>query len=395
MRPRLKVLHVITGLAAGGAESQLLRVVRASRHDCAVVSMYNPGVVAEQLRTEGFTVHDLAVPGSSDPRALRRLLAVLRTERPDVLHTHLYRAGLFGRLAGRLARTPVVVSTEHSLSDPDRLEGRAATPAVREMLRRSSRWAHATVAVSEQVRDNLAAWGVLDRPGHRVRLVRNGVDTDELRFDVHARQAVRDHLGVGPDVRLAGAVSRLHPDKRVDAALDGLAPRLGPHLRFVVVGDGAERGRLQRRAAQLGIGPYVHFTGEVRDVAPWLSALDVLVSASASETFGLGVLEALASGLPVVYVHAPVLDELPAPPASAVRAGPSPAQLAAAVQRVLAAPVPPAERTAPDLVARFDVRSTAAALDDLYDEIHRETHPRTRPHTRSQTRRAPRQETPA
>jgi len=372
VKPRLKVLHVITGLAAGGAESQLLRIVRASRHDSAVVAMYNPGVVAEQLRTDGFTVHDLDVQSSSDPRALQRLLKILRTERPDVVHTHLYRAGLFGRLAGKIAHTPVVVSTEHSLSNPDRLEGRDATTPVREMLRRSSRWAHATVAVSEQVRVNLARWGVLDRPGHRVRLVRNGIDTAELAFDAAARDAVRQHLGVGPDVDLVGAVGRLHPEKRVEAALDGLAPQLGPRLQLVIVGDGAERDRLRHRAEHLGIAPFVHFTGEVRDVAPWLSALDVLVSASPSETFGLGVLEGLAAGLPVVYVHAPVLDELPQAPAWTARVGDSPSALAAAVHRLLAPGARRPDRRPPDLVADFDVRCTAGALDELYTEIYLE-----------------------
>lgn len=365
----LKVLHVITGLAAGGAETQLLRIVRASRHEAVVVAMYNAGVVATQLRAEGVRVHDLRSPSSSDPRALQRLLAVVRAERPDVVHTHLFRAGLFGRLAGRLARVPVVVSTEHSLSSTDQLEGRPANRAVRTLLRRSSAWAHATVAVSAQVQDNLAAWGVVDRPGHLVRVVPNGIDTAELRFDAAARARVRAALGVDEQVDLVGVVCRLHPLKRVDAALDGLAPQLGPDLRFVVVGEGPERERLQARAEVLGVAGFVHFAGETGDVVPWLSALDVLVSPSLRETFGLGVLEALANGLPVVFAAAPVLDELTELPELAVRVGESPAALAAAVQRVLARQRP-ADRTAPPVVRGFDVRGTAAALDDLYLELH-------------------------
>lgn len=378
MTRRLKVLHVITGLAAGGAETQLLRVVRASRHDGAVVAVYNAGVVAEQLRAEGYRVHDLASPSTTDPRALQRLLRVLREEAPDVVHTHLFRAGVLGRVAGRLARVPVVVSTEHSLFHPDLLEGRRATPVVRALLRRSSRWAQATVAVSDQVRDNLATWGVVDRPGHRVLVVRNGIDTDELRFDPAARARLRAELGVGEDVELVGIVCRLHPWKRVDVALEGLAPQLGPRRRFVVIGDGAERARLEARAAELTVAEFVHFTGEVGDVASWLSALDLLVSASQSETFGLGVLEALASGLPVAYAAAPVLDELPEPLPGTVRVGGSTSALAAGVTQLLderrAARAgdhrPAAERSAPAVVAAFDVRATARVLDDLYDDLY-------------------------
>ncbi len=95
---------------------------------------------------------------------------------------------------------------------------------MRALLRRSSRWAQATVAVSDQVRDNLAAWGVVDRPGHRVLVVRNGIDTDELRFDAAARARLRAGLGVSEDVEVVGIVCRLHPWKRVDVALEGLAP---------------------------------------------------------------------------------------------------------------------------------------------------------------------------
>ncbi|MEW1958994.1 glycosyltransferase [Kineococcus sp. NPDC059986] len=372
MTRRLKVLHVITGLAAGGAETQLLRVVRASRHDCAVVAVYNAGVVAEQLRAEGYRVHDLDVPSTTDPRALRRLLRVVREEAPDVVHTHLFRAGVLGRVVGHLARVPVVVSTEHSLFHPDLLEGRRASRVVRAVLRRTSRWAQATVAVSDQVRDNLATWGVVDRPGHRVLVVRNGIDTGELRFDPGARARVRAGLGVAEDVELVGIVCRLHPWKRVDVALEGLAPQLGPHRRFVVIGDGAERARLQARAQELTVEAFVHFTGEVGDVASWLSALDLLVSASQSETFGLGVLEALASGLPVAYAAAPVLDELAEPLPGTVRVGGSTSALAAGVTQLLQErrdAGPRSGRPAPAVVAAFDVRATARVLDDLYDDL--------------------------
>lgn len=357
----VKVLHVITGLAAGGAETQLRLLVRNSRHEADVVALYNAGSVADDLRSDGVRVVDLQMRGNKDLRAVGRLRSTIRQGGYDVVHTHLYRACLYGRLAARLAGVRRVVATEHSLVD-DQLEGRQATRGVRLLYLAGERLGRQTIAVSGAVRDNLLRWGIA---ADRVVTVPNGLDIAALEFDAGARGSVRRTLAIPEGSPVIGAVGRLHPGKRFDLLLSSLQDLLRGGAHLVVVGDGPERARLEDLAARLEIAQRVHLVGE-QPVAPYLSAMDVLVSPSRYETFGLAVLEGLAAGLPVVYRRCPALDELPSPPSAAVPIADD-GDLAPAVSDALSRP--PSARSCPDELRGLGITAVAARIDDVYERL--------------------------
>jgi glycosyltransferase involved in cell wall biosynthesis len=354
----MKVLHVITGLAAGGAETQLRLLLQYTRHDAEVVALYNAGSVAVQLRQDGIRVTDLGMRSNKQVWAVLRLARLMRRGRFDVVHTHLYRAGIYGRLAARLAGIRCVVATEHSLLD-DQLEGRPATRGVRGLYLAAERLGQVTVAVSEAVRANLLEWGIA--PG-RVRRIPNGLDLDALAFDAEARATVRRTSDIPDHAQVVGAVGRLHPGKRFDALIRTMAPTLEPGRQLLIVGEGAERDHLLAVAEELGVAPWVHLAGE-QEVAPYLSAMDVLVSLSRYETFGLVVPEALASGLPVLYRRCPALDELGAVP-GAFPLTDDDGMVRAAVEEALSRPA--GDRCCPAALRQLDVRAVAAEVDDLY-----------------------------
>jgi glycosyltransferase involved in cell wall biosynthesis len=265
------------------------------------------------------------------------------------VHTHLYRAQVYGRLAARLAGVPAL-ATEHSLG-ATHLEGRPVTAGVRALYRATERLGAGTIAVSEPVAERLAGWGV-----RRVAVIPNGVDAAALAYDPALRRATRARLGLTGKV--VGAVGRLDPAKRFDVLLRAL-PALDAEL--LLVGDGPERGRLEKLAAELGVAPRVRFTGEVADVRPLLSAMDAFAAPSETETFGLAVLEALAAGLPVAYGSCPALEALPAAAAPrAVRAGPG------ALADLLDHPGP---RVPPPAVAHYRIDRLAGRVADLYQRI--------------------------
>lgn len=357
----MKVLHVITGLAAGGAETQLRLLLQHSRHESDVVCLYNPGSVATQLRADGISVHDLGMRSNTELSAVPRLTRLVRAGRYDVVHTHLYRAGLFGRVAARLAGVRAVVATEHSLV-ADQLEGREATRGVRGLYLAAEKLGRTTIAVSRPVEENLLRWGV---PPARLRRVPNGLDLPALQFDPAARAAVRARLGVPADAEVVGAVGRLHPGKRFDELLDGIAPHLGRGRHLLVVGEGPERARLEAGAQAAGVAQHVHLVGE-QPVAPHLSAMDVLVSPSRYETYGLSVLEGLAAGLPVLYRTCPAVDELAETPSGAHQVD---GDLTPAVLAVLAGPA--RDRRAPAALAAVGIGAVAAAVDDLHVQVVR------------------------
>ena len=374
----MRVLHVVTGLASGGAERQLLLTLRhlPAHQQCEVVALTNPGTVAAALRADGVTVHDLAMRGNRDVGALPRLVRLIRGGGYDLVHTHLYRAGLYGRLAARLAGVRAVVATEHSLH-PGVIEGRPVTPGVKGLYLAAERLGRTTVAVSHQVERTLHDWGV---PPGRVELIPNGIDTGRFARSPGERAAIRRRtragLGLPESSWVIGGVGRLVPGKRFDvllAALRQLAGAGPDDPRLVLVGDGPERAALQRRADRLGLRGRVLLTGERDDVPELLTALDVLAAPSTEETFGLGVLEGLAAGLPVRYSACPALDELPPEAApGARRIASDPASYAAALRelsagRPAAAGWGPAGR--PAALDHYDIARAAAALGALYDRL--------------------------
>lgn len=143
----MKALHIITGLGVGGAEQQLRLLLRHLPLDCDVVTLTNPGTVAAGLAADGVRVLDLGMAGNRDLGALPRLVRVIRSGGYQLVHTHLYRACLYGRIAARLAGVRAVVATEHSLGD-SQMEGRPLNAGVRALYLAGERLGRTTVAVS-------------------------------------------------------------------------------------------------------------------------------------------------------------------------------------------------------------------------------------------------------
>ncbi|MCX4908596.1 glycosyltransferase [Streptomyces sp. NBC_00878] len=365
----MKGLHIITGLGVGGAEQQLRLLLQHLTVDCEVVALTNPGAVADGLVADGVRVHHLGMGANHDLSALPRLIRLIRAGGYDLVHTHLYRACVYGRLAARLAGVRAVVATEHSLGD-SQMEGRKLTASVRALYLASERLGSTTVAVSPAVADRLKRWGV---PSPRIEVVPNGIDLARFHFDVSRRHHTRRRLGLPDDAYVVGGIGRLTAGKRFDVLIRAMARLPGDHW-LLLVGGGPEENVLRRTAHEAGVADRVLFTGERPntpdgspgpDVPCLTAAMDLLASPSPEESFGLAVVEALASGLPVLYTSCPAIEDLPpqaAPGALRVRGGPE--AYARAIAAVRAAG--PQPRTAADAAHRYSISHSAARLMDVY-----------------------------
>ncbi|MFG2356061.1 glycosyltransferase [Streptomyces sp. NPDC048521] len=365
----MKALHIITGLGVGGAEQQLRLLLRHLPVPCDVVTLTDPGPVADGLAADGVRVVHLGMTGNRDLTALPRLTRLVRRGRYDLVHTHLYRACLYGRIAARLAGVRAVVATEHSLGD-SQMEGRPLTAGVRGLYLLGERLGRSTVAVSPTVAERLSRWGV---PGPRITVVPNGIDLARFAFDPVARRRTRDRLGLPADAFVVGGIGRLAPGKRFDVLIHALA-RLPADCRLLLVGGGAQESALRRAAREAGVADRVLFTGErpyVPDGSPGpdlpalTSAMDVLAAPSPEEAFGLAVVEALAAGLPVRYTSCPALQDLPPKAApDAVRVPCRADAYARALAEVRAAG--PGPRTAAEAARHYCITRSAARLMDVY-----------------------------
>ncbi|GAA4294452.1 glycosyltransferase [Streptomyces venetus] len=367
----MRALHIITGLGVGGAEQQLRLMLRHLPVDCDVVTLTNPGAVAEGLTADGVRVTHLGMGGNRDLAALPRLVRLIRAGGYDLVHTHLYRACVYGRLAARIAGVRAVVATEHSLGD-SQMEGRRLTAGVRRLYLASERLGSATVAVSPTVADRLKRWGV---PAPRIEVVPNGIDVDRFRFDAQRREEARGHLGLPADAFVVGGVGRLAPGKRFDVLVRALG-RLPDDHWLLLVGGGPEEGALRRTAAEAGVAGRVVFAGErpyVADGSPGpdlpalTSAMDLFAAPSTDEAFGLAAVEALASGLPVLYASCPAIEDVRPPDAAddgvrRVRGGPE--AYARAIAEVSAAG--PRPRVASQVAHHYSITHCAARLTDVY-----------------------------
>jgi len=377
----MKVLHIITGLGVGGAELQLRSVLQHTRHDAEVVTLYNPGPVADMIRADGSRVRSLGMASNTQISALYALRRLIADGGYDVVHAHLYRSQIYGRPAAWVAGVPVIVSTEHSIGETH-LERRKMTAGVRALYLATELMSDMTVAVSGTVRERLVKWGVRPR---KVAVIPNGVDLTRVEFDATAREKVRGEFGIAPSDYVIGVLGRLDANKQFDMVIEAAAPLLGDGRRLLIVGKGDERAHLEEVARRCGVADRVIFAGERHDVAAMLSAMDLFVASSKQETFGLSVLEALANGTPVLYTTCPALDGLDVSRATQVPSS------ASGLRDAMLAEVATGRRdraTEPAVEKEYGIQAVTGRIDDLYEQLAYRTAWRTRMRGRRGSRRA-------
>lgn len=286
------VMHLIDELPVGGAERLIVDLLRyPSAHFRYVVGcVIRSGPLEAELREMGIPVVVFGRRGRLDIGLIFRLAGWMRRERVMVVHTHLFTADTYGRIAARLAGVPAVFSTVHSIANPwkgpihralDWLLGRVSTRVI---------GCSDEVAAALTNRDGL--------PARRVVAIRNGIDLRRIQGISGA--GVREEFGISPSRLLLAIIGRHHEPKGHIDFLNALA-RLDPaeraRIACLFVGDGELRPSLESEVHRLGLSECVIFTGVRRDVPRLLGALDIFVLSSRWEGLPLSLLEAMAGGV--------------------------------------------------------------------------------------------------
>jgi glycosyltransferase involved in cell wall biosynthesis len=386
--PRV-ILHLLPTLALGGGQALVLRTAAAGdrqRFRHIVCHVRRPDEMSPAFLARGILTHCLDVRGpSSQPAAMARLFRLVAREKVDLVHTNNTLPDLrFGLTAAAAFRLPAVntLHTEEVIGAPDgaaaRLQQRLLDAAARRALKRA-------VAVSPAARQ---AWlprkAAMGRAPDDVAVVTPGVERPSAGESDRAQ--ARRCLGLRDEQPVLIHVGRLVASKGQRTLIDLLPSLLAqwPDLVLLLVGDGPDREALRAAAAAASLDGAARFLGSRGDVPDLLAAADLFVFPSLTEGFGLAPLEALASGVPVVAFDLPTLRRfvLPHQTGALVPRGDA-AALARAVEALLA---DPASRAAfatrgRELAMRdFNIRDSAAAMDDLYDHLlanHGHEHGRT------------------
>ena len=294
-RGPLRVMFLLTSMPVGGAETLLVNLVRGmnpERFWPSVCCLKSRGPLGDALGEDVPVFHDM-LRHKYDLRVLPRLTRLFRDRRLDAVVTVGAGDKMFwGRLAARCARVPVVLSALHSTGWPDSI-GRLNRAGL------MTRWTDGFIGVAEAHGRHLV--DVEGFPAEKVYVIPNGVDV--ARFHPRkAGEAVRSELGLAATAPVIGIVAALRPEK--NHALFLQAARLVrdriPTAKFLIVGDGPERTSLVELAGQLGLSDAVHFLGNRSDVPEVMAALDIFALTSRIEANPVSILEAMASGKPVV-----------------------------------------------------------------------------------------------
>lgn len=302
----MRILYIIGGLGVGGAERQLLYLVEgiAQRADVTVVSLSKCDValLPEFERLAGVHIIEYQKRPGIDPTLMPRLVAMLRRERPAIVHTYLRTANYWGRAAAWLAGVPIRIAAERNIE----VERGGLANLLDRML---SSVTDRVVVNADAIRDYLVRSERLDPV--KIEVIYNGVLGSVTLLEPEAH-SLRQELRLEEFEYVVAFIGRLVPQKNPGLFLEMAQAILRGGLKcgFLLVGDGPLRPSLVNRARALGIQDVVRFTGVRRDVPHILRVVDLLVLTSDWEGLPNVILEALAASVPVVAADTGGVREL-------------------------------------------------------------------------------------
>lgn len=296
MNRHFHVMQIIDSMGFGGAEVLLRDLTRALLvHDERVSVCYNTeGPIAKEIKDMGVPLTQFPRLGRVDLGLLLRIFRQIKRVKPDIVHTHLFKSDLHGRLAARLAGTPVVISTLHNCHNW------AKNPVLGRIYGANARLADHIIAVSDEVRDYAIKYLHIDPK--KVTTIANAIPLARFGGRRSAGAILRREFNIPASAPLLGIVARLTEQKDHDNFLHAAQKILSdaPEAVFLVIGEGPLDATLKALAITLGIQDSVIFCGARSDIPALMGALDMLVFSSRWEGLPVALLEGLASSLPVV-----------------------------------------------------------------------------------------------
>jgi glycosyltransferase involved in cell wall biosynthesis len=307
----VKVLQLITRLDKGGAPRIFLKLIRGLKEEgIEIVMACGPSPQPEEEPREfsqrfHIPYHPLShlrrnILPLHDTLALLEIIALIRRERPALLHTHTTKAGILGRVAGWMTRTKTIHTPHGHLFYGYFGKGKERFYVLLEQL--AARLCERIITISEDERREYLKKGIGN--AKKVVTVYNGIDTGQFPGD---GKKARAELGIAQGTPLVGFVGRMvkGPDRFVEAAKEIQAAY--PQAHFVMVGDGPMMADLMNMAQ--GISGF-HFLGYREDIPDLMAALDLLTIPSLNDGFNLAAVEAMASSKPIVATAVGGLPEV-------------------------------------------------------------------------------------
>ncbi|MGB0383525.1 MAG: glycosyltransferase [Ardenticatenaceae bacterium] len=378
---RRRITFLIDSLGMGGAERLLtiyLQHLDTTRFDARVCTLHvregNP--MADNIRRLGIPVDLISLRKLRDWRGLRRLIAYLRQQRTDLLHTQLEFADTMGSLAAKIVGIPSV-TTLHTFDSSPKGERLYWRLKLRWWVMR--RLCSRIIAVSEGTRQHHIHNGNL--PPKQVVTLYNGIDLSRFsQHDQRWRLAKRQALGIPADAPLLTTVAVLRPAKGIQYLIEALPAILEaqPETYYLVVGDGEHKETLKELVEAHELTKRVIFTGMRHDIPDLLAISDLFVLPTLGEALPTVLAEAMAAQKPIVVSEVGGVPEMVSHGRNGLLVPPGePERLAEACIQILQNPdqAQAMARAGRQIVEdRFNIRKQVQQLEQLYQEILRDSY---------------------
>lgn len=299
------VLHIITRLPTGGVENMLYKVVtnyNRNRFNPVVCCIEKGGEVADKLKQAGIKVYILyRKKNTFDWKVIRDIYRIIKKENIHIIRTHMFHAGMYGRIAGIFAGVKIMIPSFHSLY---------RSPENPKLIRRIinhflSKFSYKIVAVSKAIARDIIRYDRV-RP-RKIEVINNGIPLE--RFDINiSKEEARRRFNLPVSKIIIGNVGRFSEAKGQKFLIESVS-----HLKdvlLVIVGDGPLRGFLEEQVKRLRVDCKFIGTLDPDEIPLFLKTLDIFCFPSLWEGWGTALVEAMASGLPVVASDIPPIREV-------------------------------------------------------------------------------------
>lgn len=308
----MRIVHIITRLIIGGAQENTILTcegLHKKGHDVTLITgptIGPEGSLVERAMQGGYDCIEAdklirSINPIADLRALRQLRDMLASIKPDVVHTHSSKAGILGRIAAAKARVPAIIHTVHGMSF-NRTQSALTQRVYAAAERHCANHTHRIACVADAMRDQMLAAGI-GRPEQYIT-VRSGMETATFDPALYDAEKVRAEWNVPDNAVVVGTVARLFKNKGYEQLIEimALAARAEPRLRFVWIGDGADRAAYETELKRRDLRDRVAITGLVppAEIPRLLSGIDILAHASQWEGLPRAVVQALLMEKPAV-----------------------------------------------------------------------------------------------
>lgn len=291
---KTKILHLISGLEIGGAETMLLQVLPLlNDFEHVVCSLSGPGVLGEKIESLGFKLICLENGKRFSLRSIILFKKIIKQEKPNIISTRLIHADIFGRIFGKLFGVKNIVCILESILDNQKYNKFFLIEKFSSFL------VDQYIAVSNAVKNKYVT--VAKIKPEKITVIHNGIDLKKFQLK-EKKEAVRKKLGLPVDDVIIGYAAKMRPERNHSALIEsiGLLKKYYPNIRLVLAGNGPEKDNLVKLVKELKIDDNVIFLGQRNDIPEILNSLDIFVSPSQYEGMSIAILEAMGAGLPII-----------------------------------------------------------------------------------------------